>query len=102
MIHSVGPDPRNEDACRMAAARLQYDHRHWMVMWGCYTRTYVAFPLFPAPRGTILIATAPDEMTAKMRRQERAAGMRVPAPSPAPDRQQQPDWNGRRSLDPVH
>lgn len=112
MIHSARPDPRNEDACRMAAARLQHDHRHWMVMWGCYTRTYVAFPLFHAPRGTILTATVPDEMAAKIRRQERAAGMRIPPPSPAPDWQQQDwqqqdwrqqqEWHGRGSLDPIH
>jgi hypothetical protein len=102
MIHSDSPDPRNEEACRMAAARLQHEHRHWMIMWGCYTRTYVAFPLFHAPRGTILTATVPEEMIAKIRRQERAAGMRIPQPSPAPDQQQQRDWYGRRSLDPTH
>jgi hypothetical protein len=101
MIHS-GPNPRNEDACRMAAARLQHEYRNWMIMWGCYTRTYVAFPLFPAPRGTILTATVPDEMTAKIRRHERAAGMRVPPPSPAPDRRRERDWHGRGSLDPIH
>jgi hypothetical protein len=62
----------------MAAAQLQHDHGNWLVMWGCYTHTYVAFPLFHAPRGTVLIATAPGEMAAKMRRQERSA--RKPAP----------------------
>jgi hypothetical protein len=101
MIHSVGANPINEDACRMAAARLQHEYRRWMIMWGCYTRMYVAFPLFHAPRGTIITATVPEEMAAKIRRQERAAGMRIPPPSPAPDRQQQRDWHGRGSLDPI-
>ena len=85
----------------MAAAQLQRDHRHWMIMWGCYTRRYVAFPLFPAPRGTILTALAPAELAAKMRGQERPAGMWVPPPGPAPGRRQERDWHVRRSLDPV-
>ena len=102
MIHSVGPNPMNEDACRMAAVRLQHEYRHWMIMWGCYTRTYVAFPLFHAPRGTILTATVPDEMADKIRRHERAAGMRVPPTSPRPDRQPERDWHGRGTLDPIH
>jgi hypothetical protein len=88
----------------MAAAQLQHDHNHWLVIWGCYTRTYIAFPLFAAPRGTILIAAAPADMAAKMRRQERSAGVRVPQPSPPPDWrgaadwQNAQDWPGRHSL----
>jgi hypothetical protein len=101
MIHSAAQDPSHEDACRRAAARLQRDHQHWMVMWGCYTRRYVAFPLFPAPRGTILTAVAPAELAAKMRRQERSAGMWAAPPGPVPGRQQERDWPGRRSLGPV-
>jgi hypothetical protein len=72
----------------MAAAQLQHDHRNWLVLWGCYTHTYVAFPLFHAPRGTILIATVPADMVTKMRRQERAAGVQVPPPG-VPQ-----DWRG--------
>jgi hypothetical protein len=92
----------------MAAAQLQHEHRNWLVMWGCYTRAYIAFPLFAAPRGTILTAAAPAEMVAKMRRQERSAGVRVPQPSPAPDRQETADWQsaqdwpGRHSLRRTH
>ena len=109
MIPSPSPDPHNEDACRAAAARLQHDHNNWLVLWGCYTHSYVAFPLFSAPRGTILTAATPGEMTGKMRRQERAARGRVPAqpaspdayppgsPAPYPPRQ---DWPERQSLPP--
>jgi hypothetical protein len=78
VIPSPSPDPHNEDACRAAAARLQHDHKNWLVLWGCYTHSYVAFPLFSAPRGTILTATTPGDMTGKMRREERVAGVRVP------------------------
>lgn len=104
MIPSSSPDPNNEDACQTAAAQLQRDHTHWLVMWGCYTRNYVAFPLFAAPRGTILTAAAPAEMAAKMRRQERSAGARVPQPSLSPDWRREADWQnaddwpGRHSL----
>ena len=101
MIHSAAPDPSNEDACRRAAARLQHDHRHWMIMWGCYTRRYVAFPLFPAPRGTILTAVAPAELAAKMRGQERSAGMWAPPPGPVPGPPPGPDWPGRHRSGPV-
>jgi hypothetical protein len=76
----------------MAAAQLQHDHKHWLVIWGCYTRSYIAFPLFHAPRGTILTASAPGDMVTKMRREERSAGVRVPAPAPAPA--PTPDWPG--------
>lgn len=91
MIPSTSPDPDNEDACRTAAAQLQHDHQHWLVLWGCYTRTYIAFPLFAAPSGTILTAAAPAELAVKMRRQERSTGARVPQPSP-PDWHDTQDW----------
>jgi hypothetical protein len=81
VIPSPSPDPHNEDACRAAAAQLQRDHKNWLVLWGCYTHSYVAFPLFPAPRGTILTAATPGEMAGKMRREERVAGARVPPQS---------------------
>jgi hypothetical protein len=57
-------------------------------MWGCYTHCYVAFPLFPAPRGTVLTAASPDEMAAKMRRAEQTGGVQVPQQGPPPD------WRG--------
>jgi hypothetical protein len=95
VILTPSPDPANEDACRQAAAQLQHDHRNWLVMWGCYTRVYIAFPLFPAPRGTILTATAPAEIAVKMRREERTAAGRVPAPSPPQGWQPPEDWRLR-------
>jgi hypothetical protein len=92
VIPSPSPDPTNEDACRTAAAQLQHDHRNWLVMWGCYTRCFIAFPLFRAPRGTILTATRPAEVAVMMRREERLAGLRVPPPSPSQDWQRREDW----------
>lgn len=97
-IPSPSSRPDDEDACRVAAARLRHDHEHWLVMWGCYTRCYVAFPLFPAPPGTILVASAPDDLAARMRRQERSAGVRVPPPGPAPEWERIQDWHPGQSF----
>jgi hypothetical protein len=102
VIPSTSPQSSDEDACRRAAAQLQHDHEHWLVMWGCYTRSYVAFPLFPAPPGTILTARTPADLAAKMRRQERsAAAARVPRPSPATEWEQAQDWPIGQSLHPT-
>jgi len=67
----------------MAAAQLQHDHRNWLVLWGCYTHVYIAFPLFRAPRGTVLTAAVPADLVVKMRRQERFAGVHAPPPEDA-------------------
>lgn len=84
MIPNPNPDRRNEDACRQAAAQLQRDHGRWLVLWGCYTRRYIAFPLFGAPRGTVLTAATPGEMAAKIHSTERSAGLQVPPPRHSP------------------
>jgi hypothetical protein len=66
-------------------------------MWGCYTRSYVAFPLFAVPRGTVLTAATPGELTTKMRSTEQSAGLRVPPPRhPPQNRPGPPDWRGTR------
>ena len=89
---STSPAPSDEDGCRRAAAQLQHEHERWLVMWGCYTRAFIAFPLFAAPPGTILTAAAPAEMAAKMSSQERSAGVRVPRPTPPADGRGAADW----------
>jgi hypothetical protein len=68
-------------------------------MWGCYTHSYVAFALFQAPRGTVLTAASPDELAAKMRREERTAGARVPQPSPPQDTPGAQAWPGPGAQD---
>jgi hypothetical protein len=64
-------------------------------MWGCYTRSFVAFPLFPAPRGTVLTAGTPGELAAKMRTTEQSAGLQVPPPRHPPQGPRAPQ--GRRA-----
>ncbi len=52
------------------AERLQRDNPRWVVMWGAYSREYVAFPLFNAPPGTVLRGQHPGELAGRMRQTE--------------------------------
>jgi hypothetical protein len=47
-----------DDQQRQVASEIERSRRLWLVMWGCYTRLFWAFPLFEVPRGTIV--SAPD------------------------------------------
>jgi len=42
------------------------------VIWGIYTRQYVAFPLFGAPPGTILADGCPETLTRRIQAADRA------------------------------
>jgi len=53
------------------ARQLERDHPDWMVVFGVYSRQFVAFPLFPAPPRTIVVATYPGALSARMREVER-------------------------------
>jgi hypothetical protein len=55
---------------RDTAAGLQRDHPRWLVVYGTYTRQYVAFPLFTAPPGTILSNGKPGELVRQMQKTE--------------------------------
>jgi hypothetical protein len=37
-----------------------------MVLWGTYSKRFVAFPLFPVERRTILVMSYPDALVARM------------------------------------
>jgi hypothetical protein len=59
----------DEDEFREMARNIDEKSPRWLVVWGTYTRH--AFPLFDAPRGTILTAGYPDALTGRMREAER-------------------------------
>jgi hypothetical protein len=61
----------DEDEFREMARNIEEKSPHWLVVWGTYTRQFVAFPLFDAPPGTILTAGYPDALTGRMREAER-------------------------------
>lgn len=52
------------------AERIQQDNPHWLVIWGVYSREYVAFPLFGAPPRTVLHTQHPGELVSRMRQTE--------------------------------
>jgi hypothetical protein len=60
----------DEDQRRATADELQRDHRRWLVLYGTYTRQYVAFPLFAAPPGTVLSHAQPGELVRQMQKAE--------------------------------
>lgn len=61
----------NDDELREIARGIEEKRPGWIVVWGTYTRQFVAFPLFGAPRGTILTAHYPDALVDRMQYAER-------------------------------
>jgi hypothetical protein len=47
--------PPSEDTCRAAARALQQERPGWLILWGCYTTAYIAFPLFTTRRRGVLV-----------------------------------------------
>lgn len=67
--------PEEAEANRETACQLELRRPGWMVLWGAYSKQYVAFPLFAAPPGTILAAAYPPALESRMQAAEvRAQG----------------------------
>ena len=67
--------PEEAEANRETARQLELRRPGWMVLWGAYSKQYVAFPLFAAPPGTILAAAYPPALESRMQAAEvRAQG----------------------------
>jgi len=65
--------PAGRDADRYKTAQaIQQAHPDWLVVWGVYTREYVAFPLFRAPAGAIIQSASPDRLLQRMQQAELA------------------------------
>jgi len=52
---------------RRIAGRMEEDNPSWIVVFGVYSRQFVAFPRFSAPSGTVLSALYPDALPPRMR-----------------------------------
>jgi hypothetical protein len=61
-----------EDMQRVAE-RLESDNPSWIVMFGVYSKQFVAFPRFAAPEGTVIVAVYPGALPERMRRVEHLA-----------------------------
>lgn len=66
----VGPI-LNDAEGRGIAENMQKQRPGWMVVFGVYSRQFVAFPLFAVNRRTILVARYPDALLDRMTRAER-------------------------------
>lgn len=64
--------PFDDDECREIAHQIEEKSPGWLVVWGVYTRQFVAFPLFDAPRGTILTARYPDALVGRLRKTQQS------------------------------
>jgi hypothetical protein len=60
-----------EDECRTVAERINHARPGWLVLWGQYTREFVAFPLFDTPGRLLVHAGFPDALVARMDEVER-------------------------------
>lgn len=65
-----GTDDHYQVGCQ-TAEQIERDHPRWMVIYGYHSREYVAFPLFPAPQGTVLAAHYVPALIERMERTER-------------------------------
>ncbi len=65
--------PEETEANRETARQIELQRPGWMVLWGVYSKQYVAFPLFPAPPGTILTARYSPALAARMAAAEHTA-----------------------------
>jgi hypothetical protein len=70
-----------DDRERAAASEIERRHPGWMVIWGCYSRMFWAFPCFQVPQGTIVSARDPESLLADMRRVETEFSYRPPGSS---------------------
>ncbi|HUZ36314.1 MAG TPA: hypothetical protein VMV17_08290 [Streptosporangiaceae bacterium] len=77
---SAGFDPGQ----RAQAAQIQAACPQWVVLWGCSSRRFWAFPLFAARPGTIVSAPGTGTLVDRMRQAELATAPGRPGHAPAP------------------
>jgi hypothetical protein len=58
--------PEDDNACRAIAERINRDRSQWLVIYGCYSRLFWAYPLFDMPRRMLVHAGYPDALVARM------------------------------------
>ena len=73
---ATGPGDVTE--MRRIAGQMEEDNPSWIVVFGVYTRQFVAFPRFYAP-GTVVTACYPDALPPRMRRAEQDARPALPS-----------------------
>jgi hypothetical protein len=71
----------SDDQERQVAAEIEQSHPQWAVLWGCYSRSFWAFPCFQAQQGTIISSHNREMLLASMHNIELSvsASRQVPA-----------------------
>lgn len=64
------PD-HDEENHQEQAARFDHDNPRWLVIWGTFSRQFVAFPRFHVPQGTVLSCRSGSELVRRMRQAEK-------------------------------
>jgi hypothetical protein len=57
----------SESEMRRIAGRLETENPKWIVVYGVYSRLFIAFPRFSAPAMTIVLSAYPGALPARMR-----------------------------------
>jgi hypothetical protein len=66
----------DDDEARDLARRIESEHPRWIVVFGAFTKQFICFPRFPAAPGTVLVASYPGALPARMKYADRG----VPSP----------------------
>ena len=85
MIATEQRKPPPVEDMRLIAQRLEHENPSWIVLYGAYSKQFVAFPRFTAPRGTIVATGDPAALPSRLRRVEQQVGQPV-ASSGSPPR----------------
>ena len=105
-LADLKPKPMNPAERYDTAQAIQQANPDWLVMWGVYTRQYVAFPLFRARDGYIMQPANPDELLLRMRQAEfaftsgQARRDRRTEPSRAMHHKDAAGWHGGETPNP--
>lgn len=67
----------DDDVCWAVAERINQARPQWLVLWGCYTRRYWAYPLFAIRHRVLVYAGYPDALVARMDEAERRFRVRA-------------------------
>ena len=66
----------DDDEARELAQRIEREHPRWIVMFGAFTKQFICFPRFPAAPGTVVVASYPGALLARMKYAERVCHLR--------------------------
>jgi hypothetical protein len=72
--------PDDDHACQAAADDINQQRPDWLVLWGSYSKRFVAFALFAMSQRRIVTAHYPDALLHRMDEVERRWRIRPPNP----------------------